>query len=305
MQEIMAKTYVITGGAGFIGTNLVERLLRMGERVIVVDDLRSGKAERLPEMVPLYRLDICKTEPLTALFRGADVVIHLAAIASVPFSIEHPHETQRVNVDGTLSVLEAATRAGVKRVVYAASSAVYGDQETLPLHESLPAEPKSPYALQKYVGEHLMKLWYSLHNIETVSLRFFNVYGHYLDPHGPYASVIGRFFLQRSKNEVLTITGDGEQTRDFVHVSDVVEALIRASVSERVGRGDVFNVGSGRSVSVNTIARLIGGTISYVAPRMEPRHSQADIRAIQLLLDWHPTIPLETGLESLRKEYAE
>jgi UDP-glucose 4-epimerase len=299
----MVRTYLVTGGAGFIGTNLVERLVRDGHSVIVVDDLSAGKAERLPELVPLYRLDICKTEPLTALMRGVDVVVHLAALPSVQFSIEHPQEAQRVNVDGTLSVLTAAKTAGVRRVVYAASSAVYGDQDIMPLRELFAPQPKSPYALHKYSGEVMMRLWYDLHQLETVSLRFFNAYGPYLDPEGAYASVIGRFLKQRAQHMPLTITGDGEQTRDFVHVSDIVDAIVRASLSDTVGHGEVLNVGSGVSVSVNTVARLIGGSLSYVAPRIEPRHSQADIGHIKLLLDWRPTISLEQGLAELKKHF--
>lgn len=298
------RTYLVTGGAGFIGTNLVERLVELGHKVIVVDDLSAGKAERIPEGVPLYRLDITKTVPLTALMRGVDVVVHLAALPSVQFSIEHPEEAECVNIGGTRSVLEAARSAGVRRVVYAASSAVYGDQEILPLKETLPPAPKSPYALHKYAGEVMMRLWHELYRLETVSFRFFNVYGPHLNPEGPYASVIGRFLLQRTRKETLTITGDGEQTRDFVHVRDVVDALIKGSESEKVGHGEVCNVGSGVSVSVNTVARLIGGPVEYVAPRIEPRHSCADISHTRLLLDWQPKVTLEEGLAEMKKNYS-
>lgn len=296
-------TYLITGGAGFVGTNLIERLLRDGHQVIVVDDLVGGKAERLSWQVRFHRLDICETEKLTEVMRGVDVVVHLAALPRVQYSIDFPFETQRVNVGGTLSVLEAARAVGVKRIVYAASSSAYGDQEVMPLTETLTPMPKSPYGLQKYTGEVMMKLWHDIHKLETVSLRFFNVYGPHLDPDGAYALVIGKFLKQRAQNLPMTITGDGEQTRDFTHVSDTVDAIVRASQSDRVGHGEVMNVGAGRNVSVNEIARLIGGSIEYVPSRIEPKHTRADNTYIQLTLGWRPTISIEEGIAELKKEY--
>lgn len=299
----MKKTYLITGGAGFIGTNLSERLAREGHRVIVVDDLSAGNAERLPESVALYRLDICKTGPLTALMQGVDVVVHLAALPRVQFSIEHPFDAQRVNVEGTLSVLESARKAGVKRIVYAASSSAYGDQDVMPLKETLPPQPKSPYGLHKYMGECMMKLWHDIHKIETVSLRFFNVYGPHFDPDGAYALVIGKFLKQRSEGKPMTITGDGEQTRDFTHVVDTVDAIVRASQDERVGHSEVFNVGAGRNISVNEIARLIGGPVEYIPARLEPKHTLADSSYIELALGWKPTIAIEAGIQELKAGY--
>ena len=299
----MRKTYLITGGAGFIGTNLAERLVQDGHAVIIVDDLSSGKAERVPEGVPLYRLDICKTAPLTALMRGVDVVVHLAALPRVQFSIEHPFVAQRVNVDGTLSVLEAARMAGVKRVVYAASSSAYGDQTEMPLKETFTPQPKSPYGLHKYYGEVMMKLWHDIHKLETVSLRFFNVYGPHLDPDGAYALVIGKFLKQRMEGKPMTITGDGLQTRDFTHVFDTVDAIVRATQNEKVGHGEVMNVGAGRSITVNEIARIIGGPVEYIAPRIEPKHTCADTTYINLMLGWQPTIRIEDGIAELKKQF--
>jgi UDP-glucose 4-epimerase len=299
----MAKTYLVTGGAGFIGTNLVERLVREGNSVRVVDDLSGGKAERLPETVEFHNLDVCSTEELTVHMRGVDVVVHLAALPRVQFSIEHPFEAQHANVDGTLSVLEAARRAGVRRVVYAASSSAYGDQEIMPLTEDMPAQPKSPYGLHKYYGEFLMKLWTDIHGVETVSLRFFNVYGPHLDPNGAYALVIGRFLKQRVDGLPMTITGDGEQTRDFTHVFDVVDAVIRAATSEGVGGGEVFNVGAGREVSINRVAELIGGPVEYVPPRIEPKHTRADTQRINDALGWRATVTIEEGIAMLKQQF--
>ncbi len=297
----MSKTYLVTGGAGFVGTNLCERLVRDGHTVIVVDDLSGGKAERLPAEVIFHKLDICAHEELVNVMKGVDVVVHLAALPRVQFSIEHPFEAQRVNTEGTLSVLEAARKAGVGRVVYAASSSAYGDQDIMPLTETLPPQPKSPYGLQKYTGEIMMRLWHDIHGVETVSLRFFNVYGPHLDPSGAYALVIGKFLKQRKDGVPMTITGDGEQSRDFTHVRDTVDAIVRASLSDAVGHGEVFNVGAGRNVSVNELAQLIGGPTEHIAPRIEPKHTLADSSYIKRVLGWEPTIAIEEGIQELKE----
>ncbi len=294
-------TYLITGGAGFIGTNLAERLIQEGKRVIVVDNLAGGTdPKRLPETVVFHNLDICETDALTNVMAGVDAVVHLAALPRVQFSIEHPFEATHANVIGTLSVLEAARRAGVKRVVYAASSSAYGDQEIMPLVETLPPQPKSPYGLHKYWGEQMMKLWYELHGLETVSLRFFNVYGPHLDPSGAYALVIGKFLKQRQEGNPMTITGDGEQSRDFTHVRDIVDGIIRASVGDTVGHGEVFNLGAGRNISIKRVAEIIGGPVEHVAPRVEPKHTCADTTRIREALGWQPTIALEDGIAELK-----
>lgn len=297
------KTYLVTGGAGFIGTNLVEKLIADGQSVIVVDDLSAGNRERLPDAVVFHELDIRDTEALAAAAKGADVIIHLAALPRVQFSIESPVETHEVNVTGTLSVLEAAKKAGVKRIVYAASSSAYGDQETLPLSVDLPPQPKSPYALHKYIGEAYMRLWSELYGLETVSLRFFNVYGPHLDPDGPYALVIGRFLKLALEGQPLTITGDGEQTRDFTHVEDVASAIIKAATLETVGNGEVLNIGAGNQTSINELARMISDSIEYVPPRIEPKHTKADISLTKEKLDWEPTIALADGVNELKRQF--
>lgn len=299
----MKTKYLITGGAGFVGTNLAERLIREGKRVVIVDDLSGGKEERIPKEAIFHKLDICNTEELTKAMEGVEVVVHLAALPRVQFSIEHPFEAQRVNVDGTLSVLEAARAAGVQRIVYAASSSAYGDQDVMPLTETMQAQPKSPYGLHKYYGEVMMKLWADIHDMETVSLRFFNVYGPHLDPNGAYALVIGKFLKQRLDGQPMTITGDGEQSRDFTHVFDTIDAVIRAAESDKVGKGEVFNVGAGRNITVNEIARLIGGPVEYIVPRIEPKHTLADSSRIKEVLGWEPTIRIEDGIQMLKEQF--
>lgn len=299
----MQQKYVITGGAGFIGTNLVEALVKAGHLVTVVDDLSAGNKDRLPAEVVFHQADIRDTNKLTELMQGHDIVVHLAALPRVQFSIENPTLTHDVNVNGTLSVLEAARASGVKRVVYAASSSAYGDQETLPLSVDLPTQPKSPYALHKYIGEEMMRMWGQIYGLETVSLRFFNVYGPYLDPDGPYALVIGRFLKLAATSEPLTITGDGEQTRDFTHVSDVVSAVQKASISSKVGQGEVLNVGAGQQTSINVLARMISDDVAYVPARFEPKHTLADISLTKTLLEWEPQTTLQEGLQKLKEEW--
>jgi len=299
----MKHTFLITGGAGFIGTNLAHYLVSEGHAVHVVDDLSAGKRERLPKTALFTKLDVRNTKALTEVCRGIDVVVHLAALPKTQFSIEEPILSHDVNINGTLSMLEAVRAAGVKRVVYAASAGAYGDQPTVRLSPTMRVKPVTPYALHKYIGEEYMRLWSSLYGVETVSLRFFNVYGPYLDPDGAYALVIGRFLKQALEGQTLTITGDGEQTRDFIHVYDVASAIKKAALSTTVGSGEVLNVGSGVQTTINQVARMISDDVSYVAPRTEIRFTEADIDATTELLDWRPTISLVDGLKELKREF--
>lgn len=299
----MNKRYAVTGGAGFIGANLVHYLKAHGEEVIIVDDMSNGKESRILDQNDLRLVDIRETSRLANVLAGCDTVFHLAALPRVEFSIQNPTLTHDVNVTGTISVLQAARSAGVRRVVYAASSSAYGDHETMPLHEKLPPRPKSPYALQKHMGEGLMRLWTELYGIETISLRFFNVYGKMMDPDGAYALVVGKFIKMRKEGVPLTITGDGEQTRDFTHVTDIIDALIRASESMSVGRGEVFNCGAGRNITVNELARMIGGPTEYIPARIEPRHTLSDTSLIEEVLGWKPRVTIEEGIAELKREF--
>lgn len=297
------KKAVVTGGAGFIGSHVVDALVRDGYEVHVIDDLSAGKKERVNEKATLHVVNMCDTDLIRPIIAGADSVFHLAAKPRVPYSIEHPEETNVANIGGTLAVLVAAKDGGVRRVVYSASSSAYGNQETLPLREDMKPDPLSPYGLQKYVGELYAKLFYDVYGLETVSLRYFNVYGSRLDPEGAYALVIGKFLKQRKAGEPLTITGDGEQTRDFTHVSDIVRGNLLAATSEKVGKGEVINLGAGNQTSVNTLARMIGGASVHTSPRIEPKHTRADNTKAKMLLGWEPLVPLEEGLAELLREY--
>jgi len=299
----MADKIVVTGGAGFIGSHLVDGLLEHGYEVHVVDNYAGGRrADRVNPKAVYHEVDVRDGGTLAPIIAGARYVFHEAALPRVQFSIENPELTFSVNVGGTVSVLRAAHDAKAERVIYAASSSAYGDQDTLPLSEDLPIVPKSPYGLQKYMGELACRLWSDVYGLPTVSLRYFNVYGPKFDPEGPYALVIGKFLIQRAGREPLTITNDGTQTRDFTHVRDIVRANILAAGSQKVGNGEVINIGAGRNVSVNELAALIGGRTAYVGPRLEPHDTLADNRRAKELLGWEPSITLEDGIAELKKE---
>ncbi len=297
-REKYMSTYLVTGGAGFIGGHLAEALLKEGYRVRVLDNLSTGKRENIPEGAELFEADFTDLEAIRPAFEGVDGVFHVGALPRVPFSIEHPIESFHANALGTLNVLVAARDAGVKRVVYSGSSSAYGATDVLPSHPELPANPLNPYALQKYLGELLLKQFSDLYGIQTVSLRYFNVYGPRMADEGAYVTVISVFARQKKAGESMTIHGDGEQTRDFTHVFDVVRANMRAMQSEKVGGGEVLNVGNGRNFSVNYIAKAIGGPVVHTEGRgkAEARHTCADITETKELLGWEPEIEFEQGL---------
>jgi UDP-glucose 4-epimerase len=297
------KIAVVTGGAGFIGSNLATTLLGNGYKVKIVDNLSGGKREKVPEGAEFFEMDVNDTAKLTEVMKGTDYVFHFAALPRVQFSIEHPLETNRANVDGTLSMLKAAVDAGVKRVVYSASSSAYGDQDVMPLTEDMRANPKSPYGLQKYIGELYCRVFNDIYKLPTVALRYFNVYGPGADPDGAYALVIAKFLKQRAEGKPMTITGDGTQTRDYTHVRDIVNANILAAESPNVGSGEVINIGAGNNASVLKVAELIGGPVEHIPARLEPHDTLADNRKAKELLGWQPQVTLEEGIAELKTIY--
>ena len=292
---------IITGGAGFIGSHIADELISAGYEVHVIDNLSGGKKENVNPKATLHVVDIRDKEKLISIFKNAKYVFHEAALPRVQYSIDNPVETNEVNVIGTLNVLEASRINNVKRLIYAASSSAYGDCSTLPLKESFPVNPLSPYGAQKYVGEIYSKVWSKVYKLETVCLRYFNVYGPRLNPEGAYPLVIGLFLKNLRLNKPLTITGDGNQTRDFTHVTDVVRANLLAMKSDKVGKGEVINIGGGHRRSINEIAKLIGGPVSYIAPRMEPHDTEADISKAKELLGWEPLVKIEDGISELKR----
>lgn len=292
---------VVTGGAGFVGSHIVDACVAEGYDVHVIDNLSGGKRENVNKGATLHEVDIRKLEEIKPIINGAKYVFHLAALPRVQYSIENPKETNEVNVGGTLNVLIASKEGGVEKLVYSASSSAYGDQSKMPLTEDMTANPLSPYGLQKYIGELYCRVWSLVYSLPTVSLRYFNVYGPRFDPDGAYALVIGKFIRQKNEGGKLTVTGDGEQTRDFTHVSDVVNANLLAAKSNKVGSGEVINIGAGKNQSINKIAELVGGEVEYIPARLEPKDTKADNSKAQALLGWKPKISVEEGIQELLK----
>jgi len=294
---------IVTGGAGFIGSHLTEALVERGFNVHVIDNLSNGKREHVHSHAEFHKADIRNFEEIAPLFKGAQYVFHTAALPRVVPSIEDPRTTHDVNVTGTQNVLVASRDEKIKRVVYSASSSAYGNQETLPIHEKMPAYPIHPYGLQKYMGEQLAQLFFDLYGLEVVSLRYFNVYGERAPLEGAYAQAIGRFLKQKKEGEPLTIVPDGKQSRDFTHVKDVVRANILAAESEKINGHEVINIGGGKNYTVLEIAEMIGGEQVFIEPRTEAKHSLADTTKAKNLLGWNPEISLPDGIAELKKFY--
>ena len=297
--------YLVTGGAGFIGSHLTEELIRRGEQVRVVDSLITGHRKNLAHLsgIDFREGDLADLAIAKHAVEGVDYVLHQAAIPSVPRSVEDPITSNRANIDSTLNVLVAARDAGVKRVVYAGSSSAYGNTPTLPKHEDMPANPLSPYALQKLVGEQYMQMFTTLYGLETVTIRYFNVFGPRQDPSSPYSGVISVFARALLENKAPTIYGDGEQTRDFTYVANVVDGVLRA-VKAPGASGQVVNVATGSSISLNklftSMRSLIGSQVdvAYGPPRNgDVKDSLADITRARTLLGYEPVVSFEAGLK--------
>ena len=291
---------IVTGGAGFIGSNLTDALIEKGHDVLIIDNLSTGKKEYINPQAKFFEVDLREFDKIRSLFEGVDFVFHQAALARIPLSIEKPIETNDINIKATLNVLVAAKEAGVKKFIYASSSSALGGNTEIPMKEDGFCQPLNPYALQKYVGELYCKIFTDIYKLPTVSLRYFNVYGPRQPKEGSYMPVIGVFLTQKAKGEKLTVTGDGKQTRDFTHVFDVVRANILAMESDRVGQGELINIGAGQNHSINEIAKMVGGEIAYIPlPAGEMRDTLADISKAKELLGWQPEITLEEGIKKL------
>jgi UDP-glucose 4-epimerase len=297
--------YLVTGGAGFIGSHLTEELTRQGHRVRVADSLVTGKRSNLDHIngIEFLEGDLADLDVARKAVDGCDYVLHQAAIPSVPRSVADPMTSHRANVDATVNVLLAARDARVKRLVFAGSSAAYGDTPTLPKREDMPSNPMSPYALQKVIGEQYLQMFTRLYGLETVSIRYFNVFGPRQDPASPYSGVISVFATALLDNRPPTIYGDGEQTRDFTYVANVVSGVLRACEAPGAS-GEVINVATGGRISLNQLfeemRRLIGTDVTpkYTATRAgDVRDSQADIAKARTLLGYEPLVSFEEGLE--------
>jgi UDP-glucose 4-epimerase len=304
----MAETGVdlVTGGAGFIGSHLVDRLLAQGRLVRVLDSFVVGRQANLKQHdgnpgLQIIKGDVADPTAVAKAMAGAERVFHLAARADVVPSIQEPEAYFRGNVDGTFCMLEAARLHQVKRFLYVASSSCYGIPDTFPTAETAPADPRYPYALTKYLGEQLVMHWAQVYRLPAVCVRFFNVYGPRARTSGTYGAVFGVFLAQLLAGKPLTIVGDGEQTRDFTFVSDAVDALIAVAESSKVG--EIYNVGSGHPVSVNTLVRLLGSPPSVHIPKRpgEPDCTWADISKIRLEIGWEPKVSFAEGVRQMRE----
>jgi nucleoside-diphosphate-sugar epimerase len=300
----MMASYLVTGGAGFIGSHLAEELVRRGQRVRVVDSLITGKRRNLDHLpgVEFLEGDLADADVARRAVAGVEYVLHQAAIPSVPRSVLDPVTSNRANVTGSVNILVAARDAGVRRLVYAGSSSVYGDTPTLPKHEDMPTRPQSPYALQKLVAEQYCQLFTKLYGFETVTTRYFNVFGPRQDPGSPYSGVISLFSTAILEGRRPVIYGDGGQTRDFTYVANVVDGVLRACEAPRAA-GEVINVAVGGRISLNELLRVMNqicGTdiqATYEAPRVgDVRDSQADISKARALLGYEPIASFEEGL---------
>jgi nucleoside-diphosphate-sugar epimerase len=301
----MSTRYLVTGGAGFIGSHLVRRLVVNGAEVRVVDNLTTGDLSRLKDLsasIEFIEGDLSNDRVSEAAVNGVDFVFHQAAVPSVQRSVRDPIATNRANVTATLNLLESCRRAKIRRFVFAASSSAYGDTEVLPKIETMSPNPLSPYALQKWAGERYCKLYFDLYGLQTVSLRYFNVFGPQQDPHSEYSAVIPKFISALFARQPITVYGDGEQSRDFTYVENVVDANM-AALHAHGAPGHVFNIGSGERISLNRLIKVLEdmlgtiATVRYTESRpSDVRHSLADITLARQILGYNPTVLIEEGL---------
>ena len=300
----MKKKSIITGGAGFIGSNLTDHLVKIGHEVMVLDNFVSGKRSNLSHHrkkdVKVIKIDISKNENLYKYFKGAHYVFHLAALAQIIPSIKNPKKYFKNNVIGTLKVVEAAKKAKIKKLVYAASSSCYGIPKKLPTSEKDKIDLNNPYAVTKFIGEEIIMRYALMFKMPNISFRFFNVYGPRLNISGQYSAVIGNFLSQIKNNKALTIVGDGKQTRDFIHVDDLANACVKVINSKCINK--IYNLGSGKKTSINTLAKIFNGKKKFIPNRPgEAKNSLADISKLKKDINWHPRISLEKGIKQLIK----
>src|SRR5262245_35641541 len=301
----MSQNFLVTGGAGFIGSHLVKRLVEQGDRVRVVDDLSTGKKERLESVlsaIEFVRGDLADSAVCDRAVAGMDFVLHQAAVPSVQRSQDDPVGTNRANVTATVNLLESSRKYGIRRFIYAASSSAYGNSDVLPKQEDMPANPCSFYALQKLVGERYCKLYQQFFNLETVCLRYFNIFGPSQDPNSEYSAVIPKFISGLLNRSPVTVHGDGEQSRDFTFIDNVVQANLLAVKAQNVG-GGIFNIGCGERITLNRLIQLLEKTAGVTAevvmgaPRPgDVRHSLADISLAKTSLGYLPQVGIEEGL---------
>ncbi|GIN13542.1 epimerase [Shouchella clausii] len=298
-------TYLVTGGAGFIGSNIAKALVAKGEKVKILDNFNTGKKENIAEFIDEVDVidgDFTNEKTVQSALKQVDIVFHQGAIPSVPKSIQNPLGSNHANVSGTLQLLQGAVEAKVSRFIYAASSSAYGDSETLPKHEQLPGNPMSPYAVSKYAGELYCKVFYNLYGLETISLRYFNVFGPRQDPNSKYAAVIPSFIKAMLNDKPPTIFGDGTQSRDFTFIDNVVSANLLAANAPKL-QGESVNIGGGASIDLNSLVdeinSLLGKHIqaSYGPERPgDVKHSLADIHLAEKLIAYRPTVSFQEGL---------
>lgn len=300
----MKKKSIITGGAGFIGSNLTDHLVRIGHKVIVLDNFVSGKKSNLShhrkQDVKIIKIDISKSKKLDKYFKGVHYVFHFAALTQIIPSVKNPKKYFKNNVIGTLRVVEAAKKAKIKKFVYAASSSCYGTPKKLPTSEKDKIDLKNPYAATKFIGEEIIMKYASMFKMPNISLRFFNVYGPRLNISGQYSAVIGNFLLQTKNNKALTIVGNGKQTRDFIHVDDLINACVKVIKSKSINK--IYNLGSGKKTSINTIAKIFNGKKKFIPNRPgEAKNSLADISKLKKDTKWKPAVSVQEGIKRLLK----